>query len=253
MTTLAPTANRKDFTSPFPIPSSDSSSPSSYDEGLLLDALGRVSVGLSELQKGGLIGHWEISIPEDDDWNVVTVAVDDDSTIGGQILSRERGQPLDGSPVNAMVRAAMDDTAKVSSSYKMDVFFIDPTTTKQELYNPTQLLISLSDLLGQWPASKNTGAVIGYYIFSKSTESTQQCATGRAGRLLRMGGIRNTKPTQIGCCHCSCWDGGRFNLLSPFFHDQILRHITTISQQNDLNCIRIEHVDGIQCRLSSCV
>jgi len=141
LTTLAPTANRKDFTSPFPIPS-DSTPP--YDEGLLLDALGRVSAGLSQLQAGGLIGHWEISIPEDDDWNVVTIAVDDDSTIGGQILSKERGQPLDGSHVNAMVRAAMEDTAKVS--YKMDVFFIDPTTTKQELYNPTQLLISLSDI-----------------------------------------------------------------------------------------------------------
>ena len=147
LTTLAPTANRNDFTSPFPIPSVDDQATENappYDKGLLLDALGQVSAGLRQLQSGGLIGHWEISIPEDDDWNVVTVAVDDDSTMGGQILSKERGQPLDGSEVNAMVRAAMEQTANIS--YKMDVFFIDPTTTKQELYNPTQLLISLSDL-----------------------------------------------------------------------------------------------------------
>lgn len=139
---LAPGANRNDYTSPFPKPDDTDNQP--YDEGALLDGLGRVSAALRKLQDGGLIGHWEISIPEDDDWNVVTIAVDDDISIGGQILAKERGQPLDGSEVNAMVRAALDRTAKIS--YKMDVFFIDPTTTKQELYNPTQLLISLSDL-----------------------------------------------------------------------------------------------------------
>ena len=89
--------------------------------------------------------------------------------------------------------------------------------------------------------------------YCREGTATSMAVPFGAGRLLRMSGIRNTKLTQIGCCHCSCWDDGRFNLLSPFFHDQILRHITTISQQNDLSCVRIEHVDGIQCRLSSCV
>jgi hypothetical protein len=142
LTTLAPNTSRENFISPFPKPDDADNQP--YDEGSLLDALGRLSVALTKLQGGGLIGHWEISIPEDDDWSVVTIAIDDDISIGGQILGKERGQPLDGSAVNAMVRAAMDRTAKIS--FKMDVFFIDPTTTKQDLYNPSQLLISLSDL-----------------------------------------------------------------------------------------------------------
>jgi len=141
---LAPNANRNDYTSPFPPPDDKDNQP--YDEGSLLDILGRISVALRALQSGGLIGHWEISIPEDDDWNVVTIAIDDDITIGGQILAKERNQPLDGSFINSIVRAAMEHTTKEKITYKMDVFFIDPTTTKQELYNPTQLLISLSDL-----------------------------------------------------------------------------------------------------------
>jgi hypothetical protein len=139
---LAPNANRNDFTSPFPKPDPTDEQP--YDEGALLDALGRVSVALIQLQEAGLIGHWEISIPEDDNWNVVTIAVDDDISIGGQILSRERNQPLNGSAVMALVQAAMEQKAKIS--YKVNAYFIDPTTTRQELYNPTQLLLSLSDL-----------------------------------------------------------------------------------------------------------
>ena len=92
-----------------------------------------------------IIGHhWEISIPEDDNWNVVTIAVDDEISIGGQILARERNQALNGSAIVALVRSAMEDRAKIA--YKLDTFFIDPTTTRQELYNPTQLLVSLSDL-----------------------------------------------------------------------------------------------------------
>ena len=139
---LAPNANRNDYTSPFPKPDNTENQP--YDEGALLDALGGVSVALSKLQQGGVVGHWEISIPDDDDWNVVTIAVDDDISIGGQILARERQQPVGGSEVVALVRAALENQAKIS--YKMDTFFIDPSTTRQELYNPTQLLISLSDL-----------------------------------------------------------------------------------------------------------
>ena len=138
---LAPGAGRQDYTSPFPKPDETEFQP--YDEGALLDALGAVSVALNKLQAGGLIGRWEISIPEDDYWNVVTVAVDDDITIGGQILSRERNQSLSGSEVVAIVRAAMEG-AKIP--YKIDTFFIDPTTTRQEDYSPTQLLVSLSDL-----------------------------------------------------------------------------------------------------------
>ena len=142
LTALAPSANRNDFKSPFPKPDPTDEQP--YNEGALLDALGAVSVALHNMQEGGLIGHWEISIPEDDDWNVVTIAVDDDISIGGQILARERNQALNGSAIVALVRSAMEDRAKIS--YKLDTFFIDPTTTRQELYNPTQLLVSLSDL-----------------------------------------------------------------------------------------------------------
>lgn len=142
LATLAPNANRDDYKSPFPKPDDTENQP--YDEGALLDALGKVSVALTNLQKGGIIGHWEISIPEDDDWNVVTIAVDDDISIGGQILARERQQALGGSEIVALVRAALENQAKIS--YKIDTFFIDPTTTRQELYDPTQLLISLSDL-----------------------------------------------------------------------------------------------------------
>ena len=142
LATLAPDADRKDYSSPFPKP--DPSDEQPYDEGALLDALGGVSVALKKMQDAGIIGHWEISIPEDDYWNVVTIAVDDDISIGGQILARESNQPLSGSSVLALVRSAMEDRAKIS--YKVDTFFIDPTTTKQELYNPTQLLVSLSDL-----------------------------------------------------------------------------------------------------------
>lgn len=64
LTQLAPHANRDDFVSPFPKP--DSVDDQAYDEGALLDALGAVSVVLNKLRAGGLIGHWEISIPEDD-------------------------------------------------------------------------------------------------------------------------------------------------------------------------------------------
>lgn len=142
MTALAPNANRNDYTSPFPKPDPTDDQP--YDEASLLDALGAVSVTLNKLQAAGLIGHWEISIPEDDYWSVVTIAVDDDITLGGQILARESKLPLSGSAVKAIIRSAMEDKARIS--YKMDTFFIDPTTTRQELYNPTQLLVSLSDL-----------------------------------------------------------------------------------------------------------
>jgi hypothetical protein len=142
LSSLAPNANRNDFKSPFPAPDPTEEQP--YDQGALLDALGAISATLNKMQEGGLIGHWEISIPEDDYGNVVTIAVDDDVTIGAQVLAREQNQPLGGSAVVALVRSAMDD--RLAISYNMDTFFIDPSTTKQEEYNPTQLLVSLSDL-----------------------------------------------------------------------------------------------------------
>lgn len=138
---FAPGASRKDYSSPFPKPDPTDDQP--YDEASLLDALGGISVVLNKLQAAGVVGHWEISIPEDDYWNVVTIAVDDDVAIGGEVLARESKLPLSGSPVVGLVKAAMDG---VKIPYKMDTFFIDPTTTKQELYDPSQLLISLSDL-----------------------------------------------------------------------------------------------------------
>jgi hypothetical protein len=142
MASLAPNSDRKDFTSVYPAP--DPRIKQSYDEGSLLDALGALSATLNKMQEGGVIGHWEISIPEDDYGEVVTIAVDDDISIGAQILSQEQKQPVGGSAVVALVRHAMDDRAKIS--YNLDTFFIDPSTTKQELYNPTQLLVSLSDI-----------------------------------------------------------------------------------------------------------
>lgn len=142
MTSLAPNADRKDFTSVYPAP--DPRIEQSYDEGSLLDALGALSATLNKMQEGGVIGHWEISIPEDDYGEVVTIAVDDDISIGAQILSREQNQPVGGSAVVALVRHAMDERAKIS--YTLDTFFIDPSTTNQDLYSPTQLLVSLSNI-----------------------------------------------------------------------------------------------------------
>ena len=142
MASLAPNSDRKDFTSVYPPP--DPRIEQSYDEGSLLDALGALSVTLNKMQDGGVIGHWEISIPEDDYGEVVTIAVDDDISIPAQILLRGQNQPVGGSAVVALVRHAMDDRAKIS--YSLDTFFIDPSTTNQEIYNPTQLLVSLSNI-----------------------------------------------------------------------------------------------------------
>lgn len=131
------------FTSPFPKPEADI--PFSYNVNQLTNALGAIEVALQKLQDGGLIGHWEISIPEDDYGDVVTIAVDDDVCLGAQILAREQNSVLAGSPVVAMVRSAIEDRAKIPY-VALDVFFIDPTTTKNELYNPTQLLVSVRNL-----------------------------------------------------------------------------------------------------------
>jgi hypothetical protein len=146
-----PSTIKYDFQTPFPKPVNfNGNIPLPYDENKLMNSLGALESALQKLQDGGLIGHWEISIPEDDYGEVVTIAVDDDVCLGAQILAREdstttKPMQLTGSPVVAMVRSAIEERAKIPY-VALDVFFIDPTTTKNELYNPTQLLISIRNL-----------------------------------------------------------------------------------------------------------
>lgn len=137
-------ANRQSFKSPFPPLSEEDRGDLAYEEGALLDALGTLSSALDVLQAGGIIGHWEIAIPYDDYGEVVTIAVDDDISLGAQSLLREgQGLSLNGSVVTALTRASLKhfgiDTA-------IDAFFLDPSTTKQDIYNPTQLLLNLSNI-----------------------------------------------------------------------------------------------------------
>ena len=112
-----PFASRNNFTSPFPKP--DPADDRTYDEEALINALGVVSVTLTKLQAGGLIRHWEISILEANFWNVVTIAVDDNVLINGQILARERGQRLSGSVVTGVVRSAIE---RKGISYALDTY-----------------------------------------------------------------------------------------------------------------------------------
>ena len=146
-----PSTTKYDFQTPFPKPVNfNGNIPLPYDENKLMNSLGALESALQKLQDGGLIGHWEISIPEDDYGEVVTIAVDDDVCLGAQILAREdstttKTMQLTGSPVVAMVRSAIEERAKIPY-VALDVFFIDPTTTNNELYNPTQLLISIRNL-----------------------------------------------------------------------------------------------------------
>lgn len=133
---------REAFTSPFPTPDSVDEQP--YDVERMLGLLGALSACLRRFQSAGLIGKWELSVPTDNDFEVITLAVDDDITLGAQYLLREQGAPLAGSAVTALVEAVMD-RAKVV--YRLDSYFVDPTTTsRQETYEPTQLLLSFSDL-----------------------------------------------------------------------------------------------------------
>lgn len=139
---LAPNANKNDYSSPFP-EVTDEFEDYDYDKENLLDSLGILNVALKNLQKQGLIGYYEISIPYDDYGSVVTLAVDDDITLGSQLLLREQGMKMSGSFVESLVRAVMN---KANLKYSLDSFFIDPSTTKQDVYNPSQLLLSLSNL-----------------------------------------------------------------------------------------------------------
>ena len=136
--------NRQSFKSPFPPLSEDDKGDLAYEEGALLDALGTLSSALDVLQAGGLVGHWEIAVPSDDFGEVVTIAVDDDISLGAQSLLREgQGLSLNGSVVTALTRASLKHFGIESA---IDAFFLDPSTTKQDIYNPTQLLLNLSNI-----------------------------------------------------------------------------------------------------------
>lgn len=137
----APTANRNDFVSPFP-KGEDDFQDLDYDKYALLDALGKLTVTLNRLKAGGLIGYYEISIPYDDYGSVVTVALDDYVPIGAEILLSEQNNSCEG-PMQALIRALFD---KAGISCRLDTFYIDPSTTRQDDYNPTQLLLSLNGL-----------------------------------------------------------------------------------------------------------
>ena len=137
----APTANRKDFVSPFP-KGEDEFQDFDYDKYALLDSLGKLTVTLNQLKAGGLLGYFEISIPYDDYGSVVTVALDNYAAIGAEILLSEQKNLCEG-PTQALVRALFDE-ARIN--FSLDTFYIDPSTTRQDDYNPTQLLLSLNGL-----------------------------------------------------------------------------------------------------------
>ncbi|GFH52971.1 hypothetical protein CTEN210_09447 [Chaetoceros tenuissimus] len=138
---LAPTATKKDYRSPFP-EMKDEFEDYDYDKDLLLEALGALTVAFDKLKAMGLIGYFELSIPYDDYGSVVTIAIDDYSPIGAEILLSEQNYNI-GGIAQAMVRAALE---RARVAYSLETFYLDPTTTKQSIFNPTQLLISISSL-----------------------------------------------------------------------------------------------------------
>ncbi len=138
---FAPSASRKDFLSPFS-GRDEEFQDFDYDMYSLLDALGKLTVTLNQLKLGGFLGYYEISIPYDDYGSVVTVALDDYASIGVEILLSEQNVVIEG-PTQSVVRALFDN-ARIN--FGLDTFYIDPSTTRQIDYNPTQLLISLNGL-----------------------------------------------------------------------------------------------------------
>mmetsp|Transcript_23932 Transcript_23932/g.50426 ORF Transcript_23932/g.50426 Transcript_23932/m.50426 type:complete len:417 (+) Transcript_23932:66-1316(+) len=140
--TYAPNASRKDYVSPFP-EKEDEFQDYDYDKGSLLDALGKLTVVLDRFKSGGLIGYYEISIPYDDYGSVVTVAIDDYVPIGAEILLKEQNYSKCDGPLQSMIRYLFSE-ARIG--YALNSFFIDPSTTRQSGYNPTQLLLSLNGL-----------------------------------------------------------------------------------------------------------
>lgn len=89
-----------------------------------------------------MIGYSEITIPYDDYGSVVTIAIDDYVPIDAEMLLAEQNYGI-GGPAQALVRAAME---KAGVLYNLDTFYLDPSTTKQNEFNPTQLLLSVSNL-----------------------------------------------------------------------------------------------------------
>jgi hypothetical protein len=141
VSTYAPFANRKDFSTPFP-KAADEFEDYDYDKNKLLDALGALTVTLDSFKVGGILGFVEISIPYDDYGSVVTCAIDDYVPISAEILLSEQRLMCQG-PVQALLIYLLE---KANISFATDTFFIDPSTTRQTDYNPTQLLLSLSNL-----------------------------------------------------------------------------------------------------------
>mmetsp|Transcript_27919 Transcript_27919/g.51475 ORF Transcript_27919/g.51475 Transcript_27919/m.51475 type:complete len:384 (+) Transcript_27919:69-1220(+) len=137
----APSANRKDYVSPFP-DKDEEFADFDYDKNLLFDALGTMTVTLDRLKSGGLLGVYEITIPYDDYGSVVTVALDDYTSIGAEILLSEQNILCDG-PIQALTRALFD---RARINIKLNTFFMDPSTTSQDDYSPSQLLLSLNGL-----------------------------------------------------------------------------------------------------------
>jgi len=137
---FAPSASRKDFISPFP-EKADEFEDYDYDKNKLLDALGALSVALNNFKSGGLLSYVELSIPYDDYGSVVTIACDDYVPISAEILLSEqkRGQ----GPIQALVVYLFD---KATITFNSDTFYIDPSTTRQTDYNPSQLLLNLNSL-----------------------------------------------------------------------------------------------------------
>lgn len=137
----ADAATSKDYISPFP-EMKDEFEDFDYDKSKLLDSLGKLTVTLGKLKAGGLIGYFEISIPYDDYGSVVTVAIDDYLPISSEILLSEQGYRLEG-PMQALTRYIF---AAAGIDCSIDTFYIDPSTTRQDYYNPTQLLLSANGL-----------------------------------------------------------------------------------------------------------
>ena len=141
VSTFAPSASKKDFTSPFK--RKEEYEDFDYDYDILLDALGKLTVTLEKLKAGGLIGFYEISIPYDDYGSVVTVAMDDYSSIGTQILLQEQSYDID-AEAQAIARSLFKQAHikfDTLNTFFMDTFYKDPVN-----YDPTQLLLSVNGL-----------------------------------------------------------------------------------------------------------
>lgn len=138
-------ASKMDYHSPFRENQDEIFGDYDYDKDSLSNSLGAVCVVLDKFKSAGLNGYYEISIPYDDYGSVVTVAVDDHVAIGADMLLVEQQGVVGGSygPHPSLLRAALE---RSNLSFAMDIFYIDPATTKQNIYNPTQLLLSVNNL-----------------------------------------------------------------------------------------------------------